>query len=344
MFALPYVFSRSGFWVGSLYLVFFTLIFIKINNDYAFIIGEHSGKYRFASYAGEHLGKTGFWASILAVGVGLLLTLTVYVILSSSFWNLISSSGQGISNYVFWAISSLAIVASLKNLLNLNTLISIAMVAIIVFIFFLGLDHGLPATPSNIDLAKLLFPYGAVLFALYSRASIGPLEDYYESAGLDWKKANFPIMLGTVIPAVLFLLFAVGVVGISPSGATTDAVSGIINGTLLPLPVLGVLGLLTIWTSYVVIGTEIKDVLANDLRLHAPLALLVVTAVPVVLYTLGIGSFITLVGIIGAIFLATECTLVILMRGKIKGELSLWDRLIIAMLVAGALHTSIVMF
>ena len=49
MFALPYVFSRSGFLVGSVYLVLFTLIFTKINSDYAVIISKRSGKYRFMS-------------------------------------------------------------------------------------------------------------------------------------------------------------------------------------------------------------------------------------------------------------------------------------------------------
>jgi len=344
MFALPYVFSQSGFLVGSFYLILFMFVFIKINKDYAVVIGEHSGKYRFASYAKEHLGIIGFWTSIMAVVVGLLLTLTVYVILASSFWSLISPIGNGVSNYVFWAISSIAIATSLKSLLNLNTFISAAMVAIIVFIFFLGLGHGAPTAPIELNWPKLLFPYGAVLFAMYGRAAIAPLEDYYESAKLDWKKSGLPITLGTAIPAVLFFLFAAGVAGISPAGVTTDAVSGIVNGTILPLPILGVLGLLTIWTSYVVIGTEIKDILANDLKLRGPLALLLVAVIPVALYTLGIGNFITLVSIIGAIFLAVECILVILMRSKLKKGLSLWDKLIILMLVAGALHTALIVF
>ena len=342
MFALPYVFSKSGFLVGSIYLILFTLIFIKINNDYAVIISEHSGKHRFASYAGEHLGKGGFWLSIIAVVVGLLLTLTIYVILSASFWSLISSSGPNISNYLFWAVSSLAIALSIKKLLNLDTFLSAAMLAIILFVFFLGLGQETPAITPDTSLSGLLFPYGAVLFALYGRAAIGPLEDYYESAKLDWKKAKVPIALGTAIPAVLFLLFAIGVIGLSPSGVTTDAVSGIVGGTLLPLPILGILGLLTIWTSYIVIGTEIKDILSNDLKLHDVLALLIVALVPVLLFTVGIGSFISLVSIVGAIFLAIECILVILMRGKLKGKLSFLDKLIIGLLVAGALHTLIV--
>src|SRR3989344_9012120 len=81
MFALPYVFSKSGLRTGSIYLTIFTLIFVRINNEYAEIISEHSEKYRFASYAKEHLGKWGFWLSIIAVVFGLLLTLTIYVVL-----------------------------------------------------------------------------------------------------------------------------------------------------------------------------------------------------------------------------------------------------------------------
>ena len=342
MFALPYLFSRSGLLVGSIYLVLFTLIFIKINRAYAEIISKHSGKYRFASYAKEHLGWLGFWAAMVAVVLGLLLTLTIYIILSTSFWHLISSSGLGVSGYIFWALSSLAIIFSLKRLLNLDTILSIAMIVIIFFIFFLGMRHGIPTINSDYSLSGLFLPYGAVLFALYGRAAIAPLEDYYKSAGLDWKKVGIPIILGTAIPAVLFFLFAVGVMGLSPFGVTPDAVSGIFNGTLLSLPMLGILGLLTIWTSYLIIGTEIKDILSNDLKLHDVLALVVVSVVPIVLYFINVGSFISLISLAGAVFLAIECILVILMHGKLKGGLSLLDKLIICLFIAGALRAFIV--
>ena len=341
MFALPYVFSKSGLLVGSIYLIAFTLIFIKINTEYAEIIGTRSSKYRFVSYAEEYLGRWGYWLSIIAVVVGLLLTLTIYVVLSSSFWNLISSGGQGISNYLFWGVSALATAISLKKLLNLDTFLSMAMIAIILLIFLLGMGDGIPRITPDYTLPGLLLPYGAVLFALYGRAAIGPLEDYYKSARIAWKKATIPIALGTAIPAILFFLFATGIIGLSPSGVTTDAVSGILDNTLLPLPLLGILGLLTIWTSYIVIGTEIKDILAKDLKLHNTLALLVVSSVPILLYIINIGSFIVLVSIAGAIFLAIECALVILMHGKLRGGLSLTDKLVIGLLIAGALHTLI---
>lgn len=341
MFALPYVFSKSGLLVGSIYLIVFTLIFIKINLSYAEIISRHSGKYRFASYAKEHLGWFGFWAAMVAVVLGLLLTLTIYIMLSTSFWQLISSTGLGISGYIFWGISSLAITFSLKRLLNLDTILSAAMIAIIFVIFILGISHGIPEALPDYTLSGLFYPYGAVLFALYGRAAIAPLEDYYKANKLEWKKANVPIALGTAIPALLFFLFVVGVMSLSPFGVTPDAVSGIFNGSLLLLPILGLLGLLTIWTSYLIIGTEIKDILSNDLKLHETLALVFVSVIPITLYIFNIGSFVSLIGIAGAIFLAIECILVILMHGKIKGNLSLLDKFIIGLFIAGALHALI---
>lgn len=344
MFALPYVFSKSGFLTGGIYLILFTLIFIKINNDYAFIVSKHSAKYRFASYAHEYLGKWGFGLSLIAVVLGLLLTLTIYVILSGSFWHLISPVGEGIANYIFWGLSSFTVVASLKKLLNLDAFISAAMLGIILFMFFVGMKNGLPTINPDYSLEGLLLPYGVVLFALYGRAAIAPLEDYYKAHKLDWTKSRLPIALGTAIPAILFMLFALGVVGLSPTGVTEDAVSGISNGTILYLPIVGILGLLTIWTSYIVIGTEIKDIIANDLGAHNFFGLLVVCLVPILFYVFGVGSFITLVGIAGAIFLAIECALVILMRGRLKGGLSLLDILIVLLLIAGAVHAVWIQF
>ena len=101
MFAIPYAFAQSGFLVGTFYLVFFSLVVIKINTSYANIISKKSGDYRFASFAEDHLGKPGFWAGIFAVVFGLLLALTIYIVLAGSFWNLITQASGYSPNILF---------------------------------------------------------------------------------------------------------------------------------------------------------------------------------------------------------------------------------------------------
>ncbi|MDD5710894.1 MAG: aromatic amino acid transport family protein [Candidatus Colwellbacteria bacterium] len=335
MFAIPYAFARSGFLAGVLYLIFFSLVAIKINLSYANIISRKSGDYRFASFAGDHLGRTGFWAGIFAVVFGLLLGLTIYIVLAGSFWHLITQVNGYSPNILFWALGSLSVIVSLKKLASLDFLTYIVMGFIIALLLFLGLQNSasIPLLPSQP--ISLLIPYGIVLFALHSRAAIAPLEDYFEEKKISWKKARRPIILGTVIPACLFLVFAMAVNTLSPTGISDDAVSGLVIPSIV-MSVVGVLGILALWTSYLVLGTEIRDVLVHDVHVPRWLALTLITFIPILLYLGGANSFATLVAIGGAIFLATECVLVVLMDGKITGRLSLLDKLLIAVFVLGS--------
>jgi len=337
MFAIPYAFAQSGFLMGILYLIFFSLIIIKINLSYANIISKKSGNYRFVSFASSHLGQPGFWAGIFTVVLGLLLGLTIYIVLAGSFWDLIIQANGYSPNILFWALGSLSVIVSLKKLAGFDFLTFIVMGLIIVFLLFLGLRDGAPVPLLANQATGLLIPYGIILFALHSRAAIAPLEDYFEEKGISWKKARRPIAWGTILSAVLFLAFAVGVSTLSPGGISEDAVSGL----AIPEPIMaavGILGILAIWTSYLVLGTEIRDVLIHDLRIPRWVALMLITFVPILLYSAGATSFATLVGIGGAIFLATECVLVMLMDGKVVGKLSQLDKLLIAVFVFGGLY------
>ena len=337
MFAIPYAFAQSGFLMGVLYLIFFSLVFIKINISYANIISQKSGEYRFVGFAKYHLGKPGFWAAIFAVVIGLLLVLTIYIILSSSFWNLIAEPNGYSPNIIFWLLGSLSIVISLKKLSGLDFLTFIVMGLIILLLLGLGFQSQAPIKLLPNQPINLLAPYGIVLFALYSRAAIAPLEDYFERRKISWKKVKRPIIWGTALPAILFFVFAIAVNALSPTGISEDAVSGLTIPSSI-MSIVGILGILAIWTSYLMLGTEVKDILVNDLHLPQWAALSSVTFTPIALYLAGISNFIILVGISGALFLAAECILVVLMDGKIMGRLSLVDKLLIVILAFGGLY------
>ncbi|MBU2101123.1 amino acid transporter [Patescibacteria group bacterium] len=340
MFAIPYAFVQSGFLIGAFYLILFSLIFIKINTSYANIISQKSGEYRFVGFARYHLGKPGFWTAVFAVVIGLLLVLTVYIILAGSFWNLITESNGYSPNILFWLIGSLVIVISLKRLSGLDFLTFVVMGLIITLLLILGFQNSVSAPLLPSQPIGLLIPYGIVLFALYSRSAIAPLEDYFEKKKIDWKKAKRPIIWGTIVPAVFFLIFAVAVNALSPTGISEDAVSNLIIPDFV-MSIVGVLGLLAILTSYLMLGTEIGDIITKDLRIPRWATLFIVVFVPITLYLGGISNFTTLISVEGAIFLATECILVVLMNGKIMGRLSLLDKLLIAVFVFGALYEAL---
>ncbi|HEY4498196.1 MAG TPA: aromatic amino acid transport family protein [Candidatus Paceibacterota bacterium] len=318
MFALPYVFEKAGFSLGLFYLAAFAAVFAAIHLMYLRIIDSTEGKHRFVGYARIYLGDFGFWLAVLTTAIGLILVLTAYLVLGVSFMKIaapfLSSSA---ALYLFWFSGVVAVVFSLKRLANFEFLVAVAMIAIIFVLF--GFSLRAPSlTLSRFNPQAFFLPYGVILFSLAGRAAISSLRDYWQGRNLPEKGLRRAVVLGTVIPALVYLLFVIAVVGLSPAGITPDAIGGL---NLIPpalLVLIGILGVFSLWTSYFFLGLEVKDIFIYDLRLPGFLSFLVASFIPLLLYFFGFNNFIGLVGFIGGVFLALESIMVVLMYLKLR--------------------------
>ena len=135
---------------------------------YADIIIRTPENHRFPGYAGVYLGKFGFWSSIFMAIIGAIFVLTVYLILSASFINLIFPNLIIDNIYkilFFWLISSAALFFNVNKLTFLEFLVFGGMVVIIFIIFISGiLTIDKIKSYSLIDLKYAFLPYGAILF------------------------------------------------------------------------------------------------------------------------------------------------------------------------------------
>lgn len=319
MFAMPYVFEQAGFWVGFAYLVLFAGLVTLVHHMYAVVVTETEGKHRFVGYARIYLGRFGFWTSTVTTGLGILLILTAYIILASSFLEVVFSEPLGFYPYAFWAAGSMAVILSLRRLVRLEFLVVVFMGVIVGTLFGVGLTSGGGVGLGEYNPAFLFLPYGVVLFSLGGRAGISTLADYYVRNGIEKKRMHAAIITGSVFPAVLYVFFVLAVFSLSPEGVSEDALSGLsgISGTILTL--VGILGLLALWTSYVLMGLEVRDIMRYDLKLPLLFALAVVIGVPLLLFTFGFGGLIEILGLAGGVFLALESMMVVLMYFKIRG-------------------------
>lgn len=343
MFALPYVFNEAGFLAGFLYLTVFTAVFSAIHLMYSDIIAGTPGKHRFVGYAEIYLGKVGRRISIVTVLAGLLLTLTIYLILSASFIKLIFPALSPVAGtIIFWLISSAVIVMSLKRLANFEFAVTVAMIAIVFIIFFFGLkqiNFGNPKflPQGDYSLIQFLLPYGAVLFALSGRGAISSMRDYFERNSLDISMLKPAIILGTVVPAVVYTIFILAITWLSPTGVTADSVSGIQLTHPLILSLIGLLGIFVIWTSYFFLGLEVKDILRYDFKMPPMTDLVLVVFLPLILYFYNSDNFIWFVSIVGGIFLAAESIFVVLMRHKLR-PIGAWGYFIVLVFFGGLVY------
>jgi hypothetical protein len=341
MFSLPNVFVRSGLLYGLIALGFFTWVSGSLNSRYAEIINEGGQGKRFAGYARKHFGKKGYILGLLFTLGGIAISLTIYLSLAPSFFSLIFPSiPETVFVFIFWAFGTLIAFLGTKRGSSTSLLVFSAMtVAIGLFAVFALIkgDAGNIVAAPLFEPKNLLLPFGPLLFSLSGRSALSSIRDRYTEKEYSLAKFKKAIRFGVIIPAVIYAVFILMIIALSGGGVTPDAVTGL---TALPswaLAAMGVLGILTIIDSYALIGLEFSGILSKDANMPKWFSYLLFAAIPLIIYFLVSGDFLTLVGIGGGIFLAAESIMVIFMRRKIFGK-KISDIALIVVFLAGIIY------
>ncbi len=324
MFSLPHVFVRTGVIYGLIALLFFTWISISLNARYAKIIDQNGTNNMFAGYAKKYLGQTGYVSALIFALGGIVFALTVYIALAASFFSLIFPLFAGIIGVLaFWVIGTAIVFLGTKNASTASLVVFIAMVVIIIFFGLFALFRG---GADNITVLALFnygsffLPFGPLLFALSGRAALSSIREGYREKEYSLQNFQKAIRVGVIIPAIIYVVFVVAVIALSPQGVTPDAVTGL---TILPawgLAAIGILGLLAILDSYILLGMEFVGIVSKDIGKPKAMSYLLLTIIPIAIYLLGTSDFLVLVGITGGVFLAAESIMVVLMGRKAFGS------------------------
>ncbi|MBI5147671.1 MAG: hypothetical protein HZA37_00745 [Parcubacteria group bacterium] len=349
VFSLPFVFNKVGVGAGFIYLAVFCLVFVAVHLMYADVILRTEGRHRFVGYARFYLGKSASWLATAMAVLSMVVVLLIYLVLSVSFVNLIVPDAMGdfYKMAVFWLLGSTALFLSVRRLALAEFLVLWGIITVIGAIFIFGIFEA--GAFGKIDWlffspAYFLLPFGPILFSLSGRPAIPDVIDYYDSVGGDrrglMKKA---LIWGTVIPAVVYAVFVLGVLFLSGE-VSEDAISGIAGA--LPRWVLfgiGALGVVSLWSSYIVIGMDVRDILAYDFRLPKVAAVLAVFIAPMALFLAGFQNFLALVSIAGGVFLALEGIFIIAMW-KRAASLSSVPSVFFAKMPAAAIYALAAVF
>ncbi len=317
MFSLPFVFKNSGIATGIFYLILASVVYIFAYWMYADLVLRTIGDHRFAGYARIYLGRWAFWLSVLMTIAEMILVLTIYLILAQSFGNLIFAAGNPVVKMlIFWALGSLAVFASLKRIALAEFLISGGILAIIFMIFVFGMSGLSGAVAQNFRplWPEILMPLAPVLFALSGRVAMPALIRFYENP----RAIKASIILGVAVSAIAYLAFSLSILSLTYF-VSEDAVSGLFGK--IPdwaLALVGLLGILSLISSYIVVGLDVKNSMRLDLKIPFWIAAVLIIGLPLVIYFFISQSFIELVSFTGGIFLGLEGIFIVWMWLKAK--------------------------
>ncbi|NPE26578.1 amino acid permease [Methanococcoides sp. SA1] len=311
---LPYIFAQSGFLIGTLWILIITAIMLFTNLTLAETTLRTRGRHQLTGYAEKYLGKWGKRLMFISVVFGIYSALLAYLIgEGASLAQIIpGNTPPVIFAFFFWIILTLLLKRGIKGLKRIETWGVLAIITIILGIFISFLPQIQIANLQTYNPQNFTAPIGVVLFALLGFTSIPELRKEIKGQEHLMKKA---IILGTLIPATLYILFTATFVGILGKEITQVA-------TLSFGPIITILGIFTMFTAYFVLSFSLQSTYKYDLKFSKHKTTLLTSILPFTLYIivtqLQLATFTTILGIGGVISGGATGIIILLMARKAK--------------------------
>jgi tyrosine-specific transport protein len=311
---LPYIFAKSGFLVGLLWLILIGAVMMFVNLCLGEVTLRTKGHHQLSGYAKKYLGKWGQRIMFFAILFGIYSALLAYLIgegqsLSKLLPGNINPFFLGIS---FWILMTLLLREGLKGLKKIETW---GVTAVIIIIIGILIKFSSQIQISNLttwNQINVSLPIGIVIFALMGFTSIPELREEIRGKEKLLKKA---IIIGSLIPIILYILFSATVIGVLGKNITQVA-------TLSFGPIMTLLGIFTMLTSYFVLSFSLRDTFKFDIKVSKKTAFLLVSLVPIFFYALdeklNLLNFSTVLGIGGIVSGTITGILIIIMNKRAK--------------------------
>lgn len=317
---LPYIVAKSGYAVGLFWMVVLTAAVTLTHVLFGEIVMATAARHRAVGYVKMYLGRGASWIETAASILGLYGATLAYMILGSLFLRQLASPVADIHPLVAPALLfATGMMFAWKGVnylakaeVPLAVALALAFLALIVT-GFTGFDAiRLPPT----DLTNAFLPYGVVLFAYGGLSAVPEIFDLVGNRPRTMRRA---IIVGTVMAAVITILFVTSVLGALGSDTTPEAVAGINRrfGGFIP-QVSAVAGLLAVVTSYYVFSLYLKNQFQFDFKIRRSWSAVLAVAAPFGLYLAGVRSFGRVLELVGATLIGVEGMLVCLMYLKVR--------------------------
>jgi amino acid permease len=316
---LPYIFSKSGFIIGLFWLIFLGVLMMFINLYLGEVALRTKKRHQLCGYAEEYLGKTYGKLMFVAMAFGIYSALIAYLIGEGES---LSRLFTGVQNYSllfgigFWVVMTLLLREGLQGLKKVSTYgVSIVFLVILV-IFFYFIPSVKISNLSYVNISQSFLPIGVILFSLLGFAAIPELKAIM---GGQEKKLKKAIILGSLIPVILYILFSfsfVGILGVDVPEVSTLAFGRMIN----------ILGIFTMFSCFFALSFALRNTYKYDFKMKKISVFFWVSLFPLILFLLihffEIGGFIFILNVGGIVSTGITGILILFMNlnAKRKGK------------------------
>lgn len=321
---IPYVIAKTGFLYGLILLIVIGLGCLFLNLFLGEVVLRTKTPHQTPGYASKYLGKWGKRIMSFSMIVSVYGALTAYLIGEGIALQTIFQWGTPIIyTLIFFAIASFIVNKGIKSTGKAELILVSLLFLIVILIGFFSYDKINLNYLQSHDLAKIFLPYGVILFAYIGFAGVPEMG---EELGKEKKKMKSAIIIGSLIPIILYLLFTfviIGIIGLEnfellePNQRIATVALSIYS-----LPVLGIfanlLAVLAMFTSFLALGTALVEVYEYDFHFKRWLAIFLTFIVPLLIVFSKVTTFIAVLGITGAFAGGIDGIMIVLMYWKAK--------------------------
>jgi len=313
---IPYVVAKSGFLIGFIDIVLIGLAVMLINLYLGEVVLRTNGNHQLTGYAELYLGKKGKFLMIISMLIGIYGALIAYLIGVGEALHAIFGLNAFTFSLLFFAFVTTIIYFGLKIMKRIELFFSFFVIFILLLIVVFSFSHINLDNLTGVNFNNLMLPYGVILFAFLGAAAIPELKEELNKHRKYMKRA---IIIGGLIPLVLYALFSFVVVGVTGLNTSEIATIGL-GENLGKLAILfgNLFAVFAMSTSFLVLGIALKEVYMYDYDINKNISWFLVCFVPLLIFILGIRSFISTLGYAGAIAGGLDGVLIVLMAWKAK--------------------------
>jgi amino acid permease len=344
IFALPFAVYKAGIFWGMLHFFIAFVLMIFLHLWYGEIAYFTEGKHRFTGYVEKILGKSAEKIAFLTTFFTYYGALAVYGILGGIFLATFFPLKTAVLSLMFFAAGGILIFLHFEKIAVINFYSSVALLGLVIFLFIIAFPNIKIANfpPLNFGFFSGWFlPYGVWLFALAGFAVIPEVRDIIVHFPV--KNLRYIILISLILCTVFYLIFISTVIGISGVNTTEDALAGLAAALGFPALLIGsIVGFLAVFTSFIALGADLKNIFHYDFHFQKWLAWICVSLPPVALFLFGATNFVKILSIIGSAGLGIMGIFVILMIERLRKPSFTW--VIKGMLIAGVIAAVISSF
>lgn len=322
IFGIPFAVQKSGILIGLFWLVFLGIVMMYVN----LLLGEVCLRtprfFYYVGFAAKYFAKKGkVFASLISI-TSLYGTLLAYLIIGGRFIYNVFHEFWGapleVFSLIFFLIGVIGILLGVKIMHKSQLFMFGLLLLVTVVILIIGLPQVKAGNLIPFNLSKFFLPYGVILFALSGASAVSSV---VATMGRAEQKIKRVIILGSLIPLLLFLIFAILVVGVTGENVSPDAVSSL--GFVLGRPIviiMSVFGFLSVITSFFILAINLQETLRCDLKINRNFSIFLTLIVPLMLYVIGFRDFIQIIALLGVFLTGAEGILIVLLFRKARKQ------------------------